>query len=316
MDKPSTSKASAKDRPTASTDSANDKPSASTDGANDKRSASKSTGGNEFSASKATGADKPYPFDAALSKRVEALYTTPDVAEQRQRILSYLKLQPAERVVDIGAGPGFLASEMGAQVGPSGNVSGVDTSENMIALARARCSTQPWIEFHAGDALRLPVPDAGFDAAVCTQVYEYVADMATALREAHRILRAGGRLLVLDTDWQSIVWHSKDPARMQRVLRDWEHHLADPHLPQTLDPKLRQAGFRVHSRAVIPLLNVDYAPATYSHGMIDIIRAFVAARDVISKDEASAWAEELRELGRRGEYFFSLNRYLFLAVKD
>jgi arsenite methyltransferase len=292
-----------------------DKPSASKESGNDKPFASNATGADKPSASKATGGDKPYPFDAALSKRVEALYTTPDVAEQRQRVLSYLKLQPAERVVDIGSGPGFLAAEIGAQVGPTGRVSGLDTSENMITLARARCSAQPWIEFRAGNALSLPLSDGEFDAAVCTQVYEYVADMATALREAHRILRAGGRLLVLDTDWQSIVWHSKDPARMQRVLRDWDHHLADPHLPQTLEPKLRQAGFRVHSRAVIPLLNVDYAPATYSHGMIDIIRAFVAARGVISKDEASAWAEELRELGRRGEYFFSLNRYLFLAAK-
>jgi hypothetical protein len=56
------------------------------------------------------------------------------------------------------------------------------------------------------------------------------------------VLRPGGRVLVLDTDWDSIVWRSSDEERMARVLAAWEQHLVDPHLPRTLRGSLERAG--------------------------------------------------------------------------
>jgi len=72
------------------------------------------------------------------SRRIEAIYTTPDVVAQRARVLAALALEPGERVLDVGSGPGLLASEMAAAVGASGAVSGVDVSDNMLELARRR----------------------------------------------------------------------------------------------------------------------------------------------------------------------------------
>ena len=60
-------------------------------------------------------------FDEATSRRVEATYTTPDVSGQRQVIRTALGLKPGEDVLDIGSGPGFLACEMSAEVGPGGS---------------------------------------------------------------------------------------------------------------------------------------------------------------------------------------------------
>jgi arsenite methyltransferase len=241
-------------------------------------------------------------FDEETAKQVEATYQTPDVVEQRRATRALLALQPGERVLDIGSGPGFLAEEMAAEVGLGGGVVGLDPSESMLAIARRRPGAVEYVE---GDALALPFADETFDAAVATQVYEYVADMPAALAEARRVLRPGGRLLILDTDWDSIVWHSTDRDRMERVLEKWNDHLADPYLPRRLPGLLRDAGFDLREVATIPILNRGTDPNTYSRGLIRVVADFVGD---------DAWAADLESLG--DDYFFSLNRYLFAAYKS
>jgi SAM-dependent methyltransferase len=137
--------------------------------------------------------------------------------------------------------------------------------------------------------------------------------MRTALGEAFRVLRPGGRLLVLDTDWGSIVWHSGDPERMRRVLAAWNEHLVDPYLPRQLTRLLSDARFSLVRCAAIPLLNVGYEPNTFSAGLMGFIADFVPGRQGVTEAEARAWAEGLEALG--DDYFFSLNRYLFLAMR-
>lgn len=254
-------------------------------------------------------------FDDETSRRLEAIYVTPDVVAQRKKVLRALELRPSERVLDIGTGPGFLASEMAGAVGSSGRICGIDVSESMIAKSRGRCADQPWVEFQLGEATRLSFPDGHFDAVVSTQVYEFVSDITTALAEAYRVTRPGGRLLVLDTDWDSIVWHTTVRSLMDRVLAAWEEHLIHPHLPRTLSAKLKQAGFQLQHREVIPLFNPEYDENTYSYRAIGVIAGFVAGRQGITQKEAAGWAESLHAVGAAGTYFFSLNRYLFLAVK-
>jgi ubiquinone/menaquinone biosynthesis C-methylase UbiE len=244
-------------------------------------------------------------FDERQSRAVEETYATRDIVEQRRATLEALALEAGERVVDVGCGPGYLCAEM-AEAGA--HVAGVDPSPSMLALAEKRGAG---IELVQGDALSLPFEDGSVDAAVSTQVYEYVADMPAALREVRRVLRAGGRLLVLDTDWDSIVWRSSDDARMGRVLRAWEEHLAHPRLPRVLPSLLRDSGFTLHQTKVVPVLNVGYARDTYSAQVLGMIAEFASGRQDISADEATAWRDDLRSLGEN--YFFSLNRYLFVA---
>jgi arsenite methyltransferase len=254
-------------------------------------------------------------FDEATSRHVEAVYTTPDVVQQRRVLLQTLDLRPGEHALDIGSGPGFLACEMAAAIGPEGRVVGIDPSESMLALSarRERAAGSAPVEFRAGDALALPFADESFDVAVSTQVYEYVADMPRALAEARRVLRSGGRLLVLDTDWDSIVWHCSDRERMRRVLAAWDEHLADAHLPARLAGLLRDAGLRPTLRTVVPILNAGYDPQTYSAGLIGFVSSFVTGRHGLTAQETKAWADDLTGLG--DDYFFSLNRYVFVATK-
>lgn len=254
-------------------------------------------------------------FNEATARALERMYQAPEVALQRAIVLHSMALRAGEVVLDVGPGPGFLATNMATIVGPSGVISGIDQSEPMVALARDRCRDQDWVDIQIGEATDLPYQSGIFDAAVSTQVYEYVEDVELALSELCRVLRPGGRAFIVDTDWSSIVWNNSDRGRMQRMLEAWDQHLADPHLPASLTPKLKQAGFQVVRRDVHPMFNPEYSPDSYSAGILEGIRTFVPGRNGVGQDEADAWAADLRALGEAGEYFFSVNRYLFQAVK-
>jgi ubiquinone/menaquinone biosynthesis C-methylase UbiE len=255
------------------------------------------------------------PFDDDLVRRLVEVYTTPDVVGQREATLEILDLKPGEHVLDIGSGPGFLAASMAERVGADGAVFGIDLSEPMLAHANSLPETPGAapMTFALGDATTLEHPDATFDAAVCTQVYEYVPDIGRALEELHRVLKPGGRALVLDTDWDTAVWHTNDRARMARVMSAWEEHLADPWLPRTLARRLESAGLAVERQEILQLANLTFDERTYSAGMMGFVANFVPGHRGVTQEEAAAWLAELRELAERDEYFFSINRYLFLA---
>ncbi|HEX6130803.1 MAG TPA: methyltransferase domain-containing protein, partial [Actinomycetota bacterium] len=144
-------------------------------------------------------------FDDAVSRHIDALYRTDDAARRRRAVLDAATPAPGERVLDVGCGPGFLAAELADAVGPAGRVVGIDTSEPMLALARRRCGDRPWTEVQSGDASRLALADGDVDLAVSVQVHEYVPDVDRGLAEMARVLRPGGRAVIVATDWPSIV---------------------------------------------------------------------------------------------------------------
>jgi arsenite methyltransferase len=258
-------------------------------------------------------------FDDDASRKLEAAYLTPDVVAQRRETLRALALQPGERVLDIGSGPGLLVAEMAEAVGQSGRVAGLEISDSMLALGRRRCadsSIRERVAFVKADAVALPFPDGTFDVTVSTQVYEYVADLKAALAELHRVLRPGGRVLIIDTDWDSIVWNAADQERMQRLLTAWTKRFADPYLPRTLARQLQDAGLQVRHRDVLVLFNPQYDPDTFSVANGEIMADFAVAQHAMTRDDAQAWMQDLQRLGQERQYFFSLNRYVFMATKQ
>jgi ubiquinone/menaquinone biosynthesis C-methylase UbiE len=245
-------------------------------------------------------------YDEEPARRIQALGETPEMRAQRKRVIELLDPQPGWRVLDVGCGPGQLARELAAAVGSRGHVCGADVSEHMLELAGDE------VELVHVSGTKLPFADGAFDAAVATQVYEFVEQLTEALSELHRVLRPGGRALILDTDWDSLVWHSSDPERMDRVLAGWRRRVVDPRLPRTLARQLREAGFSTSSCQTLTILDVHGEPRSYSAHQIEHLGASAAG---VNAAVIKAWAADLRELASSGDYFFSLNRYLFLAFK-
>jgi arsenite methyltransferase len=254
-------------------------------------------------------------FDEETSRKIESLYMTPDVVAQRHQVLKALALREGERVLDIGTGPGLLAYDMAASVGRNGRVCGIDISEDMLTMSRKRCADQPWTEFQRADGMNLPYPDDSFDAAVSTQVYEYVVDIPGALAELYRVARPGGRAVVMDNDYGSLVIHTEHEARMKRVLSAWDEHFVHAGLPRTLSRQLRDAGFIIRQRDAIPMFNPEYRENTFGKGLLAFMAIFAVGRKGVSREEADAWLAEFAELDKQGKFFFSLNRYLFVADK-
>lgn len=253
-------------------------------------------------------------FTEAAARQLEKIYLTKDVVAQRSHTIRQLDLSAGERVLDIGCGPGFLCESIGEIVGRHGAVVGIDISSDLIALCNRRRSSD-WLSYSVGDATQIDQPAASFDVAVCTQVAEYVPDVDRVLAEAFRVLRPSGRTVFIATDWDAVVWHSENPARMARVLKSWEAHCAHPHLPRSLAGRLMHAGFRFDGAAVFPILNLEWSDDAYSKGMTALIRSFVGSKHDIPSEDVEDWEDELQRLSVAGQYFFSSNRYIFKASK-
>ncbi len=114
--------------------------------------------------------------------------------------LAFAELQLGETAVDLGSGAGREVLAAARAVGPSGWSIGVDMTPEMIAQARTNVQRAgiPNAEFRLGEIEHLPLTDATADVVISNCVINLVPDKTRAFQEAHRVLRAGGRLVVSD----------------------------------------------------------------------------------------------------------------------
>lgn len=122
-------------------------------------------------------------------------------------------LAAGERGLDCCTGTGDLAFELAQRVTGSGAVVGIDFSEQMIGRARQKADERGVpIEFLVGDAMELPFPDASFDAATVAFGIRNVADLDRALAEMTRVVRPGGKVVILEIT---------TPARLRAFYGLW-----------------------------------------------------------------------------------------------
>jgi demethylmenaquinone methyltransferase/2-methoxy-6-polyprenyl-1,4-benzoquinol methylase len=113
----------------------------------------------------------------------------------RSRAADLARLAPGSRALDVATGTGDLAIELAGRVGPSGAVVGSDFSEGMLARAREKA---PGIRWEHGNALALPYEDDSFDASTVGFGARNFSDLERGLREMVRVVRPGGRVVVLE----------------------------------------------------------------------------------------------------------------------
>jgi SAM-dependent methyltransferase len=117
------------------------------------------------------------------------------------------RLEPGERVLDLGSGAGTDSLVAALQVGPSGSVTGIDMTPEMVAKARAGAAELGLgnVTFVEGEAERLPFADGSFDVVVSNGVVDLIPDKDAVFGELHRVLAPGGRIQVADVTIQQPV---------------------------------------------------------------------------------------------------------------
>jgi demethylmenaquinone methyltransferase/2-methoxy-6-polyprenyl-1,4-benzoquinol methylase len=118
----------------------------------------------------------------------------------RVRAADRAEVGPGDSVLDVCCGTGDLALELARRVSPGGSVVGCDFSEPMLDLAREKAADRPVesVRFEWADALQLPYDGGRFDAVTVGFGVRNFADRDRGLREMTRVLRPGGRLVVLE----------------------------------------------------------------------------------------------------------------------
>ena len=132
----------------------------------------------------------------------------------RQATADLAQLQPGETVLDVGCGTGTLALVARQRVGPTGRVSGIDPSAQLLARARRKATRRGLeINFQPGVIEQLPFPDQSFDVVLSTLMMHHLPDdlKRQGLAEIARVLKPGGRLLVVD--FKRPEEHHDRPAR-------------------------------------------------------------------------------------------------------
>jgi demethylmenaquinone methyltransferase/2-methoxy-6-polyprenyl-1,4-benzoquinol methylase len=132
---------------------------------------------------------------AAVYDRMNAVMTAGMDQRWRARAADLANVGPGDRVLDVATGTGDLAIELRGRVGDAGEVVGLDFSESMLELAREKA---PEIRFEQGNALELPYADGEFAAATVGFGARNFSDLGRGLAELRRVVRPGGRVVVLE----------------------------------------------------------------------------------------------------------------------
>jgi demethylmenaquinone methyltransferase/2-methoxy-6-polyprenyl-1,4-benzoquinol methylase len=115
----------------------------------------------------------------------------------RRRAVRLAAVRPGQRVADICCGTGPLTRVLRSAVGESGQVTGLDFSEEMLAVARQR-NTYSNVEFFQGDAMAIPLATGSFDAAFVGWGLRNVPDIGRVAAEMRRIIKPGGMVVSID----------------------------------------------------------------------------------------------------------------------
>lgn len=235
----------------------------------------------------------------------------PSVQRLRDWALAELAPRPGEVAVDVGCGTGEEVRRLAALVGSGGRAVGVEPHPGLRgeAAARAEGTTATFVD---GDAYELPFEDGTVDLVRCERVWQHLARPQQAADEIARVLAPGGRVAVLDSDWETVISRGGDPELRRRSAEASRRRMVSPTVGRDLRSLLQHAGLTVRpdigSAALVQPDEVMAHPEFYAQGI-----ALDVAEGVMTQAEAEKVRDDAVDAARRGEAFWAVTMFGVVA---
>lgn len=175
---------------------------------------------------------------ARFYDRMVSVLTLGRAPALREQAADLAAIQPGDAVLDVGCGTGELAQRARARTGPTGIVCGIDPSADMIAVAREKSARMGLdIDYRVAAIEALPFADATFDVVLSSLMMHHLPEdlKAIGLGEVRRVLKPGGRLLILDL--------KRPGGLLSRLALASAFHLHSAQGVEELSPLIAAAGF-------------------------------------------------------------------------
>jgi SAM-dependent methyltransferase len=234
---------------------------------------------------------------------LDAAIAHPSTEPYRHEVISLLQPHLGEHILEVGCGTGEELRALLPLVGSAGRLVGIDNSQTMVEEARRR-SQHTRIDFVVGDAHALEVQSGTFDAARAARTFQHLEDPRRALAELARVVRPGGRVVLAEPDWDTLVIDSPDQDLTRQLIHGHADSIRQPWIGRQLPALFEDVGLSGVQVRPTPLIMRDYASAEWAFFHDATRRAVDAGRS--SRLEIEQWQERLRKADREGRFFLSI----------
>jgi ubiquinone/menaquinone biosynthesis C-methylase UbiE len=249
---------------------------------------------------------------AAYVHALEVFDAQREIQELKAIALERTDVTAGRSVLDVGCGFGLETLRLAKRVGPTGSVTGLDSSAVFLAEARRRAAAAGLsIDFRQGDAAQLPFQDGSFDIGRAERLLIYLDDPGAAVSELKRVVRPGGSIALIEPDFETNAINVPDRALTRRILqRECDFGVRQGWLVRSLKGMLEDKGFeQIQIATRVVLYDPDLA-AGYFTRLGDNARQ----AKIIDDGELAAWTEAIAERHEKRRLFCSIGYYLFTAT--
>lgn len=232
---------------------------------------------------------------------------------RRLAVLEALSIKSGQAILDLGCGGGHLVRDIALAVGENGRAVGLDASADQLDAAITFCTGLVAVEFIEGNATEMAFEDGCFDGLASIQMLEYIIGVDTALAEARRVLKPGGKAVLVSVLWDHWRFHGADPVLNDRMHEIWRSHCPHQMLPFELTGKMQATGFNGVVQKPIAFINNTMHGNAFARWAARIVASFAIGNGV-DEDDASLWLDQLSKADREGRFGFVSVPVLTTAV--